>query len=80
MSRMPTTPRSAPKWLSAFGFATNTHGVGDLAAVVNGSSDAEVEKTAAEYDDRYTVGFWCESWVWRILGGKLARTEPGQAC
>lgn len=38
-----------------FGFATNTWGVGDLAAVVNGIADAEVEKLAAEYDDRYTV-------------------------
>ena len=25
-------------------------------------------------------GFWCEAWVWRIFGGKLARDEPGQAC
>ena len=25
-------------------------------------------------------GFWCEAWVWRIFGDKLARDEPGQAC
>ena len=24
--------------------------------------------------------FWCEAWVWRIFGGKLARDEPGQVC
>ena len=27
-----------------------------------------------------TKRFWCEAWVWRIFGGKLARDEPGQAC
>jgi L-arabinose isomerase len=38
-----------------FGFSTNTYGVGDLVAGVAGVSDAEVERVAAEYDDRYRV-------------------------
>jgi L-arabinose isomerase len=38
-----------------FGFSTNTWGVGDLAAVVDGVSDADIEKTASEYADRYTI-------------------------
>jgi L-arabinose isomerase len=38
-----------------FGFATNGHGVGELAAAVNSVSDAETKALASEYEDRYTV-------------------------
>ena len=39
----------------AFGFATNTYGVGDVAALVNGASDADAKALAGEYEERYAV-------------------------
>lgn len=38
-----------------FGFSVNTHGIGDLVAVINQISDAEVDALAAEYEARYAV-------------------------
>ncbi|MEJ6980585.1 L-arabinose isomerase [Pedobacter sp. P351] len=38
-----------------FGFSVNTHGIGDLVAVINQISDAEVDRLTAEYEDRYAV-------------------------
>jgi L-arabinose isomerase len=38
-----------------FGFSVNTHGIGDLVAVINQISDAEVDKLTAEYEERYAV-------------------------
>ena len=38
-----------------FGVSVNTYGVNDLVEVVDSSSDAEVDKLAAEYEDRYRV-------------------------
>ncbi|MGZ4000630.1 MAG: L-arabinose isomerase, partial [Mucilaginibacter sp.] len=38
-----------------FGYSVNTHGVGDLVKVINGISDAEVDRLAAEYEGRYAV-------------------------
>ena len=38
-----------------FGFSVNTHGIGDLVAVINQISDAEVDKLVAEYEERYAV-------------------------
>ncbi|GAB3577350.1 L-arabinose isomerase [Spirosoma luteolum] len=38
-----------------FGMAVNTHGIGDLVAVVNQISDAEVDRLVAEYADSYTL-------------------------
>lgn len=38
-----------------FGFAVNTHGIGDLVAVINQVSDAEIDKLTAEYEQRYAV-------------------------
>lgn len=38
-----------------FGYSVNTHGVGDLVKVINGISDAEVNKLTAEYEERYAV-------------------------
>jgi L-arabinose isomerase len=39
----------------AFGLSVNTHAVGDLVAVVNQVSDAEVDNLVTEYADLYTV-------------------------
>jgi hypothetical protein len=36
--------------------------------------------TGAAMAQAFDKRFWCEAWVWRIFGGKLARDEPGQAC
>jgi hypothetical protein len=38
------------------------------------------ERSKAVPADWREFRFWCEAWVWRIFGGKLARDEPGQAC
>ena len=38
-----------------FGMQVNTHGVGDLVAVVNQQSDADVDALCVEYCDQYTV-------------------------
>lgn len=38
-----------------FGFSVNTHGIGDLAKVVDEVSDASVDKLVQEYNDRYKV-------------------------
>jgi L-arabinose isomerase len=38
-----------------FGYSVNTHGVGDLVAVINDTSDTDVDKLVKEYDDQYTL-------------------------
>ncbi len=38
-----------------FGYAVNTHGVGDLVKVINAISDKEVDTLTAEYEERYAV-------------------------
>jgi L-arabinose isomerase len=38
-----------------FGFAVNTHGVGDLVKVVNGFSDKEIDQLVQEYEATYDV-------------------------
>ncbi|MDI3321504.1 L-arabinose isomerase [Pinibacter soli] len=38
-----------------FGFSVNTHGIGDLVAVINQISDAEVDKLVSEYGDSYKI-------------------------
>ena len=38
-----------------FGVSVNTYGVNDLVAVVDATSDAEVDTLIAEYDDRYEL-------------------------
>lgn len=38
-----------------FGFAVNTYGIGDLVAVINNISDAEVKTLVAEYEATYTM-------------------------
>lgn len=38
-----------------FGFSVNTYGIGDLVAVINQVSDAEIDKLTAEYAERYAV-------------------------
>ena len=40
---------------SVFGYSVNTHGVGDLVAVINDISDAAVDALCAEYADAYTL-------------------------
>lgn len=37
------------------GYSVNGYGVGDLVEVINGVSDAEVNKIVSEYEDRYSV-------------------------
>jgi L-arabinose isomerase len=37
------------------GFSVNTHGIGDLVAVINDTSDTDVDKLVNEYDDQYTL-------------------------
>jgi len=39
-----------------------------------------VRRWVLKFGPLFARGFWCEAWVWRIFGGKLARDEPGQAC
>lgn len=38
-----------------FGFSVNTHGIGDLVAVMNDVSDAAITNLCAEYEERYAV-------------------------
>ena len=38
-----------------FGFSVNTYGIGDLVKVINGFSDAEVDRLTAEYEAKYAV-------------------------
>lgn len=38
-----------------FGYSVNTHGIGDLAKVVNAVADAQVDKLIEEYQDSYTL-------------------------
>ncbi|MCG7859486.1 L-arabinose isomerase, partial [Flavihumibacter sediminis] len=38
-----------------FGYAVNTHGIGDLVQVINQVTDAEVEKLCQEYEDSYKL-------------------------
>lgn len=38
-----------------FGFSVNTHGVGDLVAVMNKVADADITKLCAEYEELYNV-------------------------
>ena len=38
-----------------FGMQVNTHGIGDLVAVINQQTDAEVDKLCVEYDETYAV-------------------------
>ncbi len=38
-----------------FGYSVNTYGIGDLVAVINAISDAEVDKLVQEYEDSYTL-------------------------
>jgi L-arabinose isomerase len=38
-----------------FGYSVNTHGIGDLVQVINGTSDSDVDKLVNEYGDRYTL-------------------------
>ncbi|GAB3769875.1 L-arabinose isomerase [Spirosoma horti] len=38
-----------------FGMSVNTHGIGDLVAVINQISDAEIDQLVTEYADTYTL-------------------------
>ena len=38
-----------------FGMSVNTHGIGDLVAVINQMADADVDQLVAEYADTYTL-------------------------
>src|SRR5881398_1903069 len=38
-----------------FGFSVNTHGIGDLARVIEGTSDAERDALCAEYEEQYKL-------------------------
>jgi len=38
-----------------FGMSVNTHGIGDLVAVIHESSDSEIEQICQEYSDTYTL-------------------------
>jgi len=38
-----------------FGFEVNTHGVGDLVAIINESGDAEIDRVCQEYADLYEL-------------------------
>ena len=38
-----------------FGYAVNTHGIGDLVKVINETSDASIDKLISEYEDTYTL-------------------------
>ncbi len=38
-----------------FGYAVNTHGVGDLVKVINETSDAAIDTLISEYNDTYTI-------------------------
>src|SRR6202012_4598657 len=38
-----------------FGYSVNTHGIGDLVKVIDGISDAAVDRLIKEYEDKYTL-------------------------
>jgi L-arabinose isomerase len=38
-----------------FGYSVNTYGIGDLVKVINETSDAEIDKLVAEYEDTYNL-------------------------
>src|SRR4030095_5381861 len=38
-----------------FGYSVNTHGVGDLASVINDVSDVETDRLCAEYSEQYKL-------------------------
>jgi L-arabinose isomerase len=38
-----------------FGYSVNTHGLGDLAKVVNEVSDASIDKLVSEYEEKYKI-------------------------
>ena len=38
-----------------FGYSVNTYGVGDLVKVINETSDADIDKLVAEYEDQYIL-------------------------
>lgn len=38
-----------------FGMSVNTHGIGDLVAVINQTTDAQIDRLVAEYADSYTL-------------------------
>jgi L-arabinose isomerase len=38
-----------------FGYAVNTHGVGDLVKVINETSDADIDRLTREYEESYNV-------------------------
>ncbi len=38
-----------------FGMSVNTHGIGDLVAVINQVTDAEIDQLVTEYSDTYTL-------------------------
>ncbi|MDO9373090.1 MAG: L-arabinose isomerase [Bacteroidota bacterium] len=38
-----------------FGYAVNTHGIGDLVKVINETSDASIDKLISEYEDQYEL-------------------------
>lgn len=39
-----------------FGFSCNTHGIGDLVAVINQTADGDIDKLVQEYADSYILG------------------------
>ena len=39
-----------------FGFSCNTHGIGDLVAVINQTADVDIDKLVQEYADSYILG------------------------
>jgi L-arabinose isomerase len=39
----------------AFGYSVNTYGIGDLVEVINGITEAAVDRLVKEYDETYTV-------------------------
>jgi L-arabinose isomerase len=38
-----------------FGYSVNTYGIGDLVKVINGITDAEVDRLTIEYEEKYAV-------------------------
>jgi L-arabinose isomerase len=39
----------------AFGYSVNTYGIGDLVEVINGITDAAIDRLVKEYDEKYTL-------------------------
>lgn len=61
-----------------FGFAVNTHGVGDLVQVINQVSDAEIEALTQEYADAYElINSLAKGGTMRDLLVEAARIELG---